>query len=98
MKKRQTNIVDEYLSSLNDIKEGDTKDFFYARLAQRMKNDIHKKEWVFPLQPAYMIAILTVLLIVNTFMITQKTIISDKKQTASIESFANGYDFHISSY
>lgn len=98
MRERETPITDDYLKSLNNINEAETKDFFYARTKQRLVNEQEQKEWIFPLKPIWMISMLAFLLIVNTLILTQKNVNKQHIKAASIENFAIAYDQNISYY
>jgi hypothetical protein len=97
MEEYKTLITDEYLKSLEGIEAAEPKDFFYARLTTRLANEQTQKDWVFPLKPAWMVCTLSVFILINTIILTQKSK-SLKTDEASIESFANAYDQNISSY
>ena len=97
MEEYKTPITDEYLKSLEGIEAAEPRDFFYSRLTARLANEQTQKDWVFPLQPIWMICTLAVFLLINTVILTQKSK-SLKTDEASIEGFANAYDQNISSY
>lgn len=97
MEQLKTPLTDEYLKSLKGIEAAEPKDFFYSRLTSRLAHEQIQSDWVFPLKPAWMICTLAVFLLINTFILTQKSK-PQKIDESNIEGFANAYDQSISSY
>ena len=99
MKNNNTPLVDEYLQSLDGWQEAETDEFFYTRLRARMENG-NEPGWKLPIRPVWVISVLIFLLGINSFMLTkefkgkQET---DKKESSSIQSFAEAYDQTIHS-
>ncbi|MDQ7948376.1 MAG: hypothetical protein REI78_12175 [Pedobacter sp.] len=91
-------ITDQYLESLDGIRPAEPKAFFYDRLIDRLANEQQEDQWSFPLRPTWMIASLTILLIVNTLILLRKDHRTTDRSQATIESFANAYDLQISTY
>ena len=96
MADQQTPLTDEFLKSIDGIAEAEPKDFFYARLTAKMAKQ--QKEWIFPLKPAWMVACLVLLLLINTFILIEKSKASGTEQIASIEGFANAFSQNSYSY
>ena len=88
-----TQLVDEYLKSIEDCKEAETDHFFYTRLKARMERV--EEKWSFSLKPALLIAMLTVMLGVNSFVIINQNK-SQEKET--ILDFGNNYSITLSNY
>jgi hypothetical protein len=97
-KKNDTNLVDSYLESLTGMESADPKPFFYSRLITRLENEKRQTTWAFPLKPAWMIATLMAMLLLNTFILSRQLSPTKTNDTASIESFARAYDQEISTY
>ena len=64
---KNTPLVDQYLESIENIKEAETDTFFYTRLKARMEGP--QDVWGFSLKPALLIVMLTIMLLVNSFII-----------------------------
>ena len=93
-----TPLTDEYLQSLNNIKEAETDPFFYTRLKARIDTEMGLARNFFILKPLWMVSILAVLLVINGFFLaTQvKQIKETSSQSTSIQNFATGYDLFLS--
>lgn len=64
--KKETNNIEEIMSSLDNIQRATTPDFFYTRLKARMENELvatPRKSWA--LRPVYILGVLLVVLAVN---------------------------------
>jgi hypothetical protein len=95
--------VDRIMGSLDSIQKAAAPDFFYTRLAGKMQHEeelTHKTYLI--LRPAFITAVLSVLLIVNVFSlftmdkgVKPNTTVSS--EPASIESFAKAYDMNTGS-
>lgn len=106
MKEQQTPLVDEHLQALASMQETGTDDFFYTRLQARMqarqaggKTTSAQQEWGWPVKPAWVIASLALLLVINGFMLTKRFSNQGQQtvQAPSLQSFAESYDQSISS-
>jgi hypothetical protein len=99
MKKNTTPLVDEHLRSIEGMREASTDDFFYTRLRARME---HRENdgWRFPFKPAWIIGMLTLLLVVNGFMLgsSLKTKKQDTSSITALQGFAQEYDQNIVTY
>lgn len=91
-----TPLVDDYLQSLQEIKDAETDSFFYTRLKARMEKRV--PDWSFPLKPVWLLSMLVIFLFINTFFLV--TQIKQSKETAaqssSLQNFASGYDLSVS--
>jgi len=99
MKNKATPLVDEYLQSLQELQEIGTDDFFYTRLKARLEQRIPSQNWGLPVKPAWVLCTLSLLLIMNGFLLSQqftnqKTNMTEK---SSLQKFAESYDFVSSS-
>jgi hypothetical protein len=93
-----TPLAEEYLNSVQQIKEAETDPFFYTRLKARMEKQHSSSGWNFPLKPVWLVSMLILFLFVNTvFLVTQ---VKQTKETAgqstSLQNFASGYDLSVS--
>jgi hypothetical protein len=99
------NKEDKILESLSGMQKAQAPDFFYTRLLGRMQQEIlpEKKQFIL-LRPAFISAILFLVLILNVFSIMRfSNKASQQKETvrssqpASIASFANAYNLNTES-
>lgn len=95
MNTEQNKKVEEILSSLDGCGRASAPDFFYTRLQARMEKEITRPErpsWVF--RPAFAVATLVVVLVVNAFVLLQRrnaeTSISSS-ETDNLQSVAAEY-------
>lgn len=73
MNTEQNKKVEEILSSLDGCARASAPEFFYTRLQARMEKEITRPErpaWVF--RPAFAVATLVVVLLVNAFVLLQR--------------------------
>ena len=73
MENKNTTLLNDHLKSLQGMQEASTDEFFYTRLKTRMEKKLQQQGWVFPLKPVWVVGILVFLLIVNGFMLKQKS-------------------------
>jgi len=101
MQKTIKTLLDEHLQSVQDIKEVGTDDFFYARLKARMEKSNLENNWYFPVKPALLTSMLTLLLAMNTLILLRnagtKSIAKKEGIEVSIQEFAKAYDLTNSS-
>jgi hypothetical protein len=95
MKQTPTPLVDEYLTSLHEIKQAELNPFFYTRLLAKIENKREHTEWNLPLNPVWIIGMLTLLLAVNALMFTSKSTRQKTGTSLSIEAFAESYDLTV---
>ncbi len=98
MKNRSTGILEDHLQLLDNIQEVGTDEFFYTRLKARMEARKSGEEWSFMLRPTMAIAALSLLLVLNGFLLFQFSS-NEKSQTEgySIQRFAADYNQSINS-
>jgi hypothetical protein len=100
MKKKFTNtpLTDQYLESLNGMKEAEADPFFYTRLKARMEKETADAGWSFPLKPAWLVSLLVIFLFINAFFLVtqvkQNRVV--RSQDTSLQNFASGYDLSVS--
>ena len=99
-KDTQTPLTDEYLETVNGMQEAETNPFFYTRLRAKIEK---QDDWRFPLSPSWIVAGLSVLLLLNGFMILNKSKSAEQTQmpataTTAVQSFATEYNLTIQSY
>ena len=90
--------VDRIMMSLDNMHKAVAPDFFYTRLTGKMQPAENKKT-NFILRPAFITAVLGVLLIVNIFSLFTmnkpvKPGTTTGSEPAGIESFAKAYDMN----
>ena len=98
MKNTSTSLLEDHLQLLDNMQEVGTDDFFYTRLTARMEARRAGEEWGFMLRPTMAIAALSLLLVLNGFLLFQFS--STKKSQAegySIQRFAADYNQSINS-
>jgi hypothetical protein len=107
MNKNSTPLVDEHLQSFQGMQEATTDDFFYTRLKGKMlarqkggQGNEPRQGWSLPLKPVWVIGTLSLLLVVNGFMLSQQSKNNKTKMATSspsLQNFAASYDQTISS-
>jgi len=96
MKKNSNSLLEEHLQVMNEMQEVGTDHFFYTRLRARMDEKNAGKVWGFKLKPSLAIPALTILLVLNGFLLFQSTQNKDKQDSAySIQRFAADYNQSI---
>ncbi len=102
MKKKFTPLLEEHLLRLEGMQEAGTDEFFYTRLKARMlaKQTGGESNWNFPLRPVWVLTSMTLLLVVNIFILSQQYSAKEKPSISSnsLQNFAEAYDQTISSY
>ncbi len=96
MKNTSTGLLEDHLQLLNNMQEVGTDAFFYTRLRARLEARKAGEEWGFKLRPSLAITALTILLVLNGFLLFQYAK-NDKKQDSaySIQRFAADYNQSI---
>ena len=96
MNKNSNSLLEEHLQVLDEMQEVGIDDFFYTRLRARMEAKNGGEEWGFKLRPSLAIAALSLLLVLNGFLLFQYAK-NDKKQDSaySIQRFATDYNQSI---
>jgi len=90
---RPTNLVEQHLKSVEGMQEATTDHFFYTRLRARMERQGGQFGFF---KPGWAIAILVVLLVVNSLLLAQKQR-PDQTDNATLQGFASAYDLTIQS-
>ena len=96
MNKNSNSLLEEHLQVLDEMQEVGTNHFFYTRLRARMDAKNAGEVWGFRLGPSLAIPALTILLVLNGFLLFQYAK-NDKKQDSaySIQRFAADYNQSI---
>jgi hypothetical protein len=91
MKKKSIPNLDEHMQVLSQMQEVGTDEFFYTRLRGKLESANNQGGWVLPVKPAWVLATLLILLLVNGYVLTQEQ--KEKKTTPyTIQEFAKSYD------
>ena len=89
--------IEQIMGSLDSIQKAAAPDFFYTRLTGKMQQE-QEHRTIFVLRPAFITAVLTVLLIVNVLSLFTMDKVKQGAATgpggAGIESFAKAYDMN----
>jgi hypothetical protein len=98
MNKNSNSLLEKHLQVLDEMQEVGTDHFFYTRLRARMDARNVDGAWGFRLRPSLAISALTILLVLNGFLLFQSTVNKDKQESAySIQRFAADYNQSIES-
>jgi len=98
MKNTSTALLEDHLQLLDNMQEIGTDDFFYTRLKARMEARNAGEEWGFMLRPTMAIAALSLLLVLNGFLLFQfSSTEKSKAEGYSIQRFAADYNQSINS-
>ncbi len=96
MKKNSNSVLEEHLQILDEMQEVGTDYFFYTRLRARMEAKNADGAWGFRLRPSLAIPALTILLVLNGFLLFHSTQNKGKQDNAySIQRFAADYNQSI---
>jgi hypothetical protein len=96
MNKDANSLLEDHLQVLDEMQEPGTDHFFYARMRARMEAKNASEEWGFRLSPSLAISALTILLVMNGFLLFQFAQNKDKQDSAySIQRFASDYNQSI---
>ena len=98
MNKNSNSLLEEHLQVLDEMQAVGTDAFFYTRFRARFEARKAGEEWGFKLRPSLAIAALSLLLVLNGFLLFQYAK-NDKKQDSaySIQRFAADYNQSIQS-
>ena|ERR1041385_6119025 len=90
------NRTEQILESLDGSQRASAPDFFYARLKARMQNEIESDQKVWILRPAYALAALIVVLIVNVSVLlkTERTADATGNDNETAQSIASEYSLN----
>ena len=95
MENKRNKKIGDILSSLDATQRAVAPDFFYTRLKARMEGQHEKentKKWL--LRPAYALAALAMLLIINTVVILQKDEADLNNATADNETIQSAAEYY----
>ena len=73
MKHQVSDHIDQCLNSLDQVKRATAPPFFYTRLRARMDNQVLEVDKDFQLRPVFVLTLMILLLLVNTFLIFNRT-------------------------
>ncbi len=98
MNKNSNSLLEEHLQVLDEMQAVGTDAFFYTRLRARLEARKAGEEWGFKLRSSLAIAALSLLLVLNGFLLFQYAK-NDKKQDSaySIQRFAADYNQSVQS-
>ena len=98
MNKNSNSLLEEHLQVLDEMQAVGTDHFFYTRLRARLEARKAGEEWGFKLRSSLAIAALSLLLVLNGFLLFQYAK-NDKKQDSaySIQRFAADYNQSVQS-
>ena len=98
MNKNSNSLLEEHLQVLDEMQAVGTDGFFYTRLRARLEAGQAGEEWGFKLRPSLAIAALSLLLVLNGFLLFQYTKSNNKQDSAySIQRFTTDYNQSIES-
>jgi hypothetical protein len=100
-KKDNTDMVDDYLHSIENIQQAEPRPFFYTRLKSRMEERKQPQAPAFKLRPAFVICTLLIMLAINFWMINAQKDYRQQENNTSVTSlynFAETYNFTVSGY
>jgi hypothetical protein len=93
-----TPLTESHLASIDNSKQPMAGDHFYTRLRARMEREQESGAWQLPMKPAWLLASLVLLLMMNVLVLRQshqpKTVSSDNE--SGIEQFGKAYGLVIS--
>jgi hypothetical protein len=96
MNKNSNSLLEEHLQVLDKMQAVGTDGFFYTRLRARLEARKAAEEWGFKLRPSLAIAALSLLLVLNGFILFQYTKSNNEQDSAySIQRFATDYNQSI---
>ena len=96
MNRDSNSLLEDHLQVLDEMQEVGTDHFFYTRLSARMEAKNAGEVWGFRLRPSLAIPALSILLVLNGFLLFQSTQNKDKQESDySIQRFASDYNQSI---
>jgi hypothetical protein len=96
MNKDAKSLLEDHLQVLDEMQEVGTDHFFYTRLRARMEATSAGEVWGFRLRPSLAIPALTILLVLNGFLLFQYIQYNNKQESVySIHRFASDYNQSI---
>jgi len=95
MNNERNKKIEEILSSLNGNQRAPAPAFFYTRLKARMEKELNKgRNPIWILRPAYALAALAMLLIINAAVILQKDETDVNTNTADNETVQSAAEYY----
>ena len=91
-----TPLADEYLQSIEGVKEAETAPYFYTRLKARMEKE-DRGAFRLPAKLVWLVSMLVVFLFINGVVLFKEVKEKPASGNASIQNFANGYGLSVSS-
>ena len=96
MNRDSNSLLEDHLQVLDEMQEVGTDHFFYTRLRAKVEAKNAGVEWGFKLRPSLAIPALSILLVLNGFLLFQSTQHKDKQESDySIQRFASDYNQSI---
>ena len=95
MDNQKNRNAEDILGSLDGSQRASAPDFFYTRLKARMEKEVYKegrKSWI--LRPAYALAGLALLLVVNAIVILQKDEMGANNSTVDTETAQSAAEYY----
>ncbi|MBS1640958.1 MAG: hypothetical protein JST94_00385 [Bacteroidetes bacterium] len=91
------NKIENTINSFDGMQRAEMPPFFQTRLIARLlkENEINNTNWFTVKKPVWIMAVLAVLLIANTVMLTQENKFAksiNKKTESTLQSFASEYN------
>ncbi len=95
MKKFYSEEINQIINSVEGIKQASPSAFFYNKLMHKMQqNALQKKpSFIFQFKPILVIASLTLLVVMNAFMLIKQSSKSHKTISSIVVSSNSSYDF-----
>jgi hypothetical protein len=73
MKHALSEPIDQLISSLDQVKRAPAPAYFYSRLRARIDQNSAAHQWSVQLRPALVLVVMILLLLINTFLIIDRT-------------------------
>ena len=95
MKKLYSEEIDQIINSFEGIEQATPSAFFYNKLMHKMQQKAVQKQssFIFQFKPIIVIASLSLLIIINAFMLIKQTVRSHKTIANNVVSVNSSYDF-----
>jgi len=95
MKKLYSEEIDQIIDSVEGIEQASPSAFFYNKLMHKMQQKAMQKQssFIFQFKPKLVIASLSLLIIMNAFMLIKQTVQSHKTIAHNVVSANSSYDF-----
>jgi|GEM_PF-5332842 len=92
--------IDKIMESLDGMDRVEAPYFFTSKLLARLKVQPEMPQRIFFLRPAFVVAALAIMMLVNVILLTKTSNVqvNNVQQEATIESFAEAYHLTTNSY